>query len=632
MTAQREVTRIPRVATLFFQRVSVPKVCPHCRTEYSDEQLICPNDGAMLSGAGGGDDPLLGQVLAERYRMIRTLGEGGMGRVYLAEHVRMGRMSAVKVMSPALAPTADAISRFNREAANASRINHPNVAAIYDFGETADGTLYLAMEYVEGETLSALLRRTGPLSLARAADFTRQIADGLNAAHQLSIVHRDLKPDNILVARDTDGNERVKVVDFGIAKTVRGGGQTVTTAGMSIGTPEYMSPEQLAGDSVDARTDIYSLGLVTFTMLTGELPHPTVTSKQSLVQRLTERPRALAEVSPQVTWSPRLQSALDRALSPEPDDRYSKVNDFALEVVAAAGVPAASPQIITREMTPLSSPLVPPAPAKATAPLRRAPVAAGGSRRGLFIGGGAVALAAVGFLVWRSMSPAAAAAPSAAVRAESTVVSQRRTDSAPSQSIGAPDTLAISPPVAGKPVSATASNRGASNAQRAITPAAAARDPASRPQVASKPVALPAVVSPSPPPPVDSTSAAPPAAGALTLQQRAGEIMAPASGAQQLFINKQAPRGFVELEAAVEKYLALSADFPNAQETARVGRRLGKLVQHGLTQCRAAAIDSLHQRARQQVCTKLGQVAAILPAQDGGTLPQRRFPPRRARP
>ena len=636
MTAEREVTRIPPVATQFFQRVSVPKVCPHCRTEYSDEQLICPNDGAMLSGAGGVDDPILGSMLAERYRVIRMLGEGGMGRVYLAEHVRMGRMSAVKVMSPALAPTADAISRFNREAANASRINHPNVAAIYDFGETADGTLYLAMEYVEGEALSALLRRAGPLSLARTADFTRQIADGLNAAHQLSIVHRDLKPDNILVARDTDGNERVKVVDFGIAKTARGGGQTVTTAGMSIGTPEYMSPEQLAGDSVDARTDIYSLGLVTFTMLTGELPHPTVTSKQSLVQRLTERPRALAEVSPQLTWSPRLQSALDRALSPEPDERYSKVNDFALEVVAAAGVPAASAQIITREMTPLSSPLVPPVPAKATAPLRRAtaaasapapfPVSAGGSRRGLLIGGGAIVLVAVGFLVVRSMSPAAAAAPSVAGRAESTVVGQMRTDSSPSQLIGTPDTLAIAA-AAGNAPNATI-HRGTTKALRA-TPTAAVRDTTSRPHVTSIPVASPAVVSPAPP--VDSISATPPGPGALTLQQRAGEIMAHANRAQQLLMNKQAPRGFVELKAAVGKYVALSADFPNAAETARVGQRLGKLVQHGLTQCRAATIDSL-QGARQQVCTQLRQTAALLPAQGDGTLPQRRFPPRRARP
>ena len=176
-------------------------------------------------------DPLVGQVLAARYRVLRVLGEGGMGRVYLAEHVRMGRLSAVKVMSPALMPTADAVSRFNREASNASRINHPNVAAIYDFGEGETGTLYLAMEYVDGETLASLLRREGALSPSRVAGITRQIADALHAAHLLGIVHRDLKPDNVLVTTDAEGNELVKVVDFGIAKSVQAKGQTVTTAG-----------------------------------------------------------------------------------------------------------------------------------------------------------------------------------------------------------------------------------------------------------------------------------------------------------------------------------------------------------------------------------------------------------------
>src|SRR2546423_4473324 len=176
-------------------------------------------------------DPLVGQILADRYRILRTLGEGGMGRVYLAEHVKMGRKSAVKVMSPALAPTPEAISRFHREAANASQINQPNVAAIYDFGETSDGTMYLAMEYVEGETLTALLRREGPLNPPRAAELTGQIADGLHAAHHLGIVHRDLKPDNILITHLPDVRAWVKIVDFVIAKTTKDLGQNVTSIG-----------------------------------------------------------------------------------------------------------------------------------------------------------------------------------------------------------------------------------------------------------------------------------------------------------------------------------------------------------------------------------------------------------------
>jgi hypothetical protein len=237
------------------------------------------------------------------------------------------------------------------------------VAAIYDFGETEDGTLYLAMEYVEGQTLSAHLRQDGPFLPARAAELASQVADGLHAAHLLGIVHRDLKPDNILVTRHHDGREWAKIVDFGIAKTTSSSDQTVTSLGVAIGTPEYMSPEQIAGEALDARTDIYSLGLVYFNMLTGVLPHPALTSKQSLVQRLTAKPLTLAEVRPSVLWPPRVQKALDRALAPEPDDRYSNVVDFARDVRAAAGLStfkgaAMAAGALTRAMTPATVPVV----------------------------------------------------------------------------------------------------------------------------------------------------------------------------------------------------------------------------------------------------------------------------------
>ena len=295
--------------------MSIKKICTQCGAEYGPEQKFCPNDGSPLR-AESSDDPLIGRIIADRYHVTSLIGEGGMGRVYVAEHVRMGRKSALKVMSPALAATADAITRFNREAANASRINHPNVAAIYDFGETPDGLLYLAMEFVEGESLHALVQRDGPLPIARAAQITKGATDALSAAHHLGIIHRDLKPDNIMLARQLDGSDWVKVVDFGIAKSVatpgEGGGQTVTTAGVSLGTPEYMSPEQLAGEKFDQRTDIYSLGLVLFNMLTGDLPYPKLTSKETLVRRLTSRPASLTAVRPGIAWPAPLQVALDR--------------------------------------------------------------------------------------------------------------------------------------------------------------------------------------------------------------------------------------------------------------------------------------------------------------------------------
>jgi len=304
----------------------------------------------MTDAAESPNDPLIGQLIADRYQILSMIGEGGMGRVYVAEHVRMGRKSAVKVINPALATTADAISRFNREAANACKINHPNVAQVYDFGEMADGTLYLAMEYIDGETLDRVVARDGPLPPLRAARITKEIADALFAAHHLGIVHRDLKPENVMIARHLDGSDWVKVVDFGIAKTIQrdgSGSQTVTTAGVSLGTPEYMSPEQLAGEKLDHRTDVYSLGLLLFNMLTGELPYPKLTSKETLVRRLTSRPSSLAEVRPDRPWPAGLQQALDRAIAPEVSDRYDSVADFGREVLRAAESGATEPAAAT---------------------------------------------------------------------------------------------------------------------------------------------------------------------------------------------------------------------------------------------------------------------------------------------
>jgi eukaryotic-like serine/threonine-protein kinase len=400
--------------------MSTTNVCPLCGTAYGSEQKFCPADGRPLR-AQSPDDPLIGQVIADRYHITGLIGEGGMGRVYVAEHVRMGRRSALKVMSPALASTADAITRFNREASNASRINHPNVAAIYDFGETPAGLLYIAMEFVEGETLHALIARTGPLSIARAAQITKGAADALHAAHHLGIIHRDLKPDNVMLARQLDGGDWVKVVDFGIAKSVAatgqgGGGQTVTTAGVSLGTPEYMSPEQLAGDKLDHRTDIYSLGLVLFNMLTGELPYPKLTSKETLVRRLTSAPASLADVRPDVQWPAPVQAVLTRALDPEPDRRYGSVADLGRAIVAAAGSTPSDDADATmrvasvRRATPAFAATAAhgPPPAAARSPTRQLVAADTAPRRRRARGLGAAAVlllvAAGGYLVMRPRS------------------------------------------------------------------------------------------------------------------------------------------------------------------------------------------------------------------------------------
>ena len=316
------------------------KVCPVCATEYPDDVRFCPNDGQTLRGTAPAND-LVGQVLADRYHVLRKLGEGGMGQVYLAEHVKMGRRSAIKVMNPSMAHDPDAVSRFNREAANASRITHPNVCAIYDFGETPDGTIYLAMEFVEGEPLTDLLAREGALPAERAVRIARQVADALQAAHDLGIVHRDLKPDNIMLTRGRDGSDVVKVVDFGIAKAMSGGdSQKVTRTGLVVGTPEYMSPEQLAADQLDGRSDIYSLALVLYRMVSGRLPFAADTIQETMIKRLTDDPTPLATSRPDLTFPPGLQPALDTALARRPADRYQSAAKFGNDVAAVVGLSA----------------------------------------------------------------------------------------------------------------------------------------------------------------------------------------------------------------------------------------------------------------------------------------------------
>jgi eukaryotic-like serine/threonine-protein kinase len=318
------------------------KVCPQCGSEYELDQRFCPKDGSSLRSPGGAKD-LLGQVIAERYHVLKKLGEGGMGQVYLAEHVKMGRKSAVKVMHQAMNADADAVSRFNREAANAARINHPNVCSIYDFGETPDGMIYLAMEFIEGESLTSMVEREQALAPTRAGDVVRQVAAALSVAHDLGIVHRDLKPDNIMITRTKDSADLVKVVDFGIAKASDNEAQKVTKTGLVVGTPEYMSPEQLAGDKLDGRSDIYSLGLVAYHCLTGTLPFQSESAQEAMIMRLTDVPRRLEVGKPDVAWPEALQQVMDRVLARDARDRYATATEFARDFVReVASVPSAA--------------------------------------------------------------------------------------------------------------------------------------------------------------------------------------------------------------------------------------------------------------------------------------------------
>jgi serine/threonine protein kinase len=345
--------------------VSQKKICPQCSTEYDVEQKFCPKDGTTLRMQGGQTGDLVGAVIADRYNVIKKLGEGGMGTVYLAEHVKMGRKSAIKVMNPGMVSDADAISRFNREASNASRINHPNVASVYDFGETSDGLIYLAMEFIEGPSLTKVIEESGSLPPARAAEITRQAAEALSVAHDMGIVHRDLKPDNIMLAKGRDGSDIVKVVDFGIAKAADAENQKVTKTGLVVGTPEYMSPEQLAGDKLDGRSDTYSLALVTYAMLTGKLPFPAETVQESMIKRLTDDPKPLAEMKPDVAWPEPVQAVITTALQRDAVSRYQTASEFGRALHKAVND---MPRVRTSAATHVIESVSAPAPAPKSAP------------------------------------------------------------------------------------------------------------------------------------------------------------------------------------------------------------------------------------------------------------------------
>ena len=358
------------------EAIAVLKVCPQCGREYETSARFCPADGTALRPKDS--DSLVGRVLADRYHILKRIGEGGMGRVYLGEHVKMNRQCAIKVMSPALMNDHESAARFAREASSAARIIHPNVAAVFDYGES-EGLIYLVMEYVEGEPLSRILAREAPLSVERALELARQIADGLGAAHELGIVHRDLKPDNILVSRTRSGREIAKVVDFGIAKAVQdNSSDALTRTGLVIGTPEFMSPEQLLGDPIDARSDLYALGCILHLMLTASPPFSAPTREQMIKRRLTEEAPHVQQLDPGLPDS--VDRIVARLLARSPADRYGSAVEVR-DALAGTHARRTSAEAATRGSlaTPRSAPTMKFASA-ALAPTEVTEIAAGPRR------------------------------------------------------------------------------------------------------------------------------------------------------------------------------------------------------------------------------------------------------------
>ena len=306
------------------------------------QPMVAPAAVAPPAGQG---DPYLGTQVAGRYKILSKLGEGGMGVVYLAEHVFIEKKVAIKILSEDFARKADLVARFMQEAKAASKIGHENIIDITDFGETASGSVFFVMEYLDGADLANTIRAVGSLPLGRVRYIFNQICRGLGAAHGKGIIHRDLKPENIYLVTREGSQDFVKILDFGIAKisSVDEGGSRLTRTGMIFGTPEYMSPEQARGDRPDHRVDIYAAGCILYEMLTGDVPFHAETFMGVLTKHMFEEPEPPTRRAPQLSIPPAVEAVVLKALAKDRDQRYQTMKELALALEdAVGGDPAAA--------------------------------------------------------------------------------------------------------------------------------------------------------------------------------------------------------------------------------------------------------------------------------------------------
>lgn len=317
--------------------------CPECGQQYSFDSVFCPFDGSKLDEAKSSDpvgDPLIGKTIDGRYKIERVLGEGGMGTVYEVRHTTLARSFAMKVLRRDLAEEGELAARFIQEAKATAAVRHPHVVSISDFGRLEDARPYFVMELLEGHTLSQLIKAGGPIPVARGARIVAKVSRGLSAAHASGVVHRDLKPENIVLldaqaaasgagedhALGKKGSdEDVRVVDFGAAMLA--GATRLTKAGIVFGTPHYMSPEQAAGNPVDHRADIYSLGVIMYEMFTGKVPFEGDTYMGVLTQHLYVRPVPPSKVLPASTLGA-LEAVILRALEKRPEERHQSMDEL----------------------------------------------------------------------------------------------------------------------------------------------------------------------------------------------------------------------------------------------------------------------------------------------------------------
>ncbi|MBZ0233903.1 MAG: protein kinase, partial [Deltaproteobacteria bacterium] len=362
--------------------------CPHCGVDKPDDARFCGACGRAATGTEPSYKELTGAVpvqtadivgreIAGRYRVLTKLGEGGMGAVYRGEQISLKRKVAIKVLRPELSRDPALVRRFNAEAELVARLSHPHTVNIYDFGQDADGSLFIAMEFLEGRSLRQVMTQEGPLPPWRALAIARQIAAALADAHGHGIVHRDLKPDNVMLTERGKDKDVVRVLDFGIAKLRDDDRQTVnamTRAGDLIGTPQYMAPEQIRGEPVDGRTDVYALGAMLYEMLTGRLPFEGPTVMAILSKHLTDTPEPPTVRRPDLGLPRELDVLVMTALAKDPAQRQPTMERLGEDVahlhaqLGGAGMAGprsammSAPQVVQRadHQTPLPMPSGPP--------------------------------------------------------------------------------------------------------------------------------------------------------------------------------------------------------------------------------------------------------------------------------
>jgi eukaryotic-like serine/threonine-protein kinase len=322
--------------------------CEACGHENMEGARFCASCGAILPIPHEGPDPMLGELVGGRYRVTGVLGEGGMGKVYVGEQ-QMGstvRKVAIKTLHAHLSKDPSVLARFHRECGTVAQLEHPNTIKFFDFGSTQDGTLYIAMEFVAGKPLSDVIRDQGPLASERVVKIMRQTCGALDEAHLQGIVHRDLKPDNLVLTDRAGETDFVKVLDFGIAARRESADaqkeQKLTQQGMVLGTPPYMSPEQFTGKALDARSDVYSLGVMAYEMLAGKLPFEADTPWQWATQHMTAQPIPFEVSAPSLNVPPAMRAAILKSLSKDKEQRQGSAREFFAELSGGARMTVAA--------------------------------------------------------------------------------------------------------------------------------------------------------------------------------------------------------------------------------------------------------------------------------------------------